>query len=52
MNERIVMLGKWNYGFFSMTAVGATNVGSMRLAFDKVNFISINNLKCRVLKQT
>jgi phosphatidylserine decarboxylase len=36
LNERIVMLGQWSHGFFSMTAVGATNVGSIQLAFDQV----------------
>lgn len=35
LNERIVMLGSWPWGFFSMTAVGATNVGSIGLTFDK-----------------
>ena len=34
VNERIVMNGRWQHGFFSMTAVGATNVGSIQLAFD------------------
>lgn len=36
LNERIVMLGQWEHGFFSTTAVGATNVGSIQLAFDEV----------------
>ncbi|KPP68372.1 phosphatidylserine decarboxylase proenzyme-like, partial [Scleropages formosus] len=30
-----VLSGEWTYGFFSLTAVGATNVGSIRIYFDK-----------------
>ena len=29
VNERVAWLGKWRHGFFSLTAVGATN-GSLR----------------------
>ncbi|XP_060525661.1 phosphatidylserine decarboxylase proenzyme, mitochondrial isoform X3 [Cylas formicarius] len=35
LNERAVYLGQWEHGFFSYTAVGATNVGSIRVVFDK-----------------
>lgn len=35
LNERVATLGHWTHGFFSMTAVGATNVGSIKLSFDK-----------------
>lgn len=34
MNERAVYVGNWKYGFFSMTAVGATNVGSIEIYAD------------------
>ena len=36
INERVVYSGQWEYGFFSMTAVGATNVGTVRVYFDEV----------------
>lgn len=39
LNERVVYTGEWEYGFFSMTAVGATNVGSIRVYSDKVRLM-------------
>ena len=36
LNERTALLGRWRHGFFSYTAVGAFNVGSIQLSFDKV----------------
>ncbi len=35
LNERVAWLGRWRHGFFSMTAVGATNVGSIHASFDR-----------------
>ncbi|XP_035904101.1 phosphatidylserine decarboxylase proenzyme, mitochondrial isoform X1 [Anopheles stephensi] len=35
LNERAVYIGKWRHGFFSYTAVGATNVGSVEIFMDE-----------------
>nr|XP_019960619.1 PREDICTED: phosphatidylserine decarboxylase proenzyme, mitochondrial isoform X3 [Paralichthys olivaceus] len=35
LNERVALTGQWEHGFFSLTAVGATNVGSIRVYFDE-----------------
>ena len=36
LNERAVLYGDWEHGFFSLTAVGAYNVGSIQLTVDEV----------------
>lgn len=46
LNERVSYVGHWKHGFFSMTAVGATNVGSVKVYFDeelKTNETKWNN---------
>ncbi|KAI9932187.1 hypothetical protein ASPWEDRAFT_39952 [Aspergillus wentii DTO 134E9] len=35
LNERVAFLGRWRWGFFSYTPVGATNVGSIKVNFDR-----------------
>lgn len=42
-NERVVYYGDWKYGFFSYTAVGATNVGSIKVYMDED--LTTNNKK-------
>ncbi|XP_017046911.1 phosphatidylserine decarboxylase proenzyme, mitochondrial [Drosophila ficusphila] len=34
LNERVLYMGQWRHGFFSYTAVGATNVGSVEIFID------------------
>ncbi|XP_026463031.1 phosphatidylserine decarboxylase proenzyme, mitochondrial-like isoform X3 [Ctenocephalides felis] len=35
LNERVHYVGTWKHGFFSFTAVGATNVGSVKVYADE-----------------
>ena len=45
-NERIVLKGEWQHGFFSMTAIGATNVGSISINIpDQVRHVQTASLQ-------
>ena len=35
-NERVILRGEWQHGFFSMTPVGGTNVGTITIFDDEV----------------
>lgn len=41
INERVVYAGQWKHGFFSMTAVGATNVGTVNVFCDPVSLYNL-----------
>lgn len=43
LNERVALLGRWRHGFFGMVPVGATNVGSIRINFDKALRTNVRN---------
>uniref|UniRef100_A0A0A9WXW8 phosphatidylserine decarboxylase n=3 Tax=Lygus hesperus TaxID=30085 RepID=A0A0A9WXW8_LYGHE len=45
MNERVLYTGSWCHGFFSFTAVGATNVGSIVIYNDKNLQTNVNHIK-------
>ena len=36
LNERAVYYGAWNHGLMTMSAIGATNVGSVKVYHDQV----------------
>ena len=41
-NERVLYSGQWHHGFFSLTAVGAYNVGSVEVSIENVsNYTSL-----------
>ena len=48
-NERAVYVGEWKHGFFSFVAVGATNVGTIRIYSDQVRSFALH-LVCILLK--
>jgi len=48
LNERSVYVGSWRYGFFSYTAVGANNVGSISVGCDPL--LQTNKPTSRLLR--
>lgn len=50
LNERAVYYGQWKYGFFSMTPVGATNVGSIKVYSDDELITNSKNITSETLE--
>lgn len=44
LNERAVFVGSWKHGFFCFGAVGATNVGNIRVVCDEVRIENVLSL--------
>lgn len=44
INERVILSGKWEHGFFAMCPVGATNVGSIKIYEDLT--LMTNRVRC------
>ena len=40
-NERVLYSGSWLYGFFSLTAVGAYNIGSIKTNIENVMILVV-----------
>lgn len=50
LNERAIYFGEWKHGFFSMTMVGATNVGSIKVYNDK-DLVTNESCSCKRRKE-
>ena len=46
VNERVALVGDWEHGCFTFTAVGAFNVGSIYLDSDKVCCVCVRVCVC------
>ena len=42
-NERVNLLGEWKHGFFALSFIGATAVGSIKVHFDDVLKTNVSN---------
>ncbi|KAG5452165.1 phosphatidylserine decarboxylase 1 [Clonorchis sinensis] len=47
LNERVVYLGSWAYGYMSLSAVGAVGVGGIRIPWDP-SLITNNKFHCNI----